>query len=78
MKVDTVEQQVTASTKKMIVTYEEQEYEVYLYWNNCDGYEIDFIGADTPEWAIEWDDNNDESLAYTLDSLSDELLEEVK
>lgn len=78
MKVDTVEKQDTAYTKKMIVTYEEQEYEILLHWNNWDGYELDFIGSDEPQWAIDWDDNNDESLAYTLDNLSDELLEEGK
>jgi hypothetical protein len=32
--------------------------------------------VDDPEWAINWEDNNDgESLAYVLDGLTEDVLE---
>jgi hypothetical protein len=68
----------TAYAKNMTIIYEGEEYEVLLYWNNWDGYELSFIGSDDPQWAIDWEDNNDESLALTLDGLTDEVLEEAK
>jgi hypothetical protein len=76
MIIEGVEKQETAYTKKMTITYEGQEYEVLLYWSNWEGYELDFIGSDEPQWAIDWEDNNEESLAYTIDSLTDQVIEE--
>jgi hypothetical protein len=76
MIIEGVEKQETAYTKKMTITYEGQQYDVLLYWNNSDGYDLDFVGSDEPQWAIEWEDNNEESLAYTLDSLTDQVIEE--
>lgn len=75
MIVEGVTKEETAYTKKMTVTYEGERYEVLLYWNNWTGYEIDFIGSDEPEWAINWEDNNEESLAFVLDDLTEEVLE---
>ncbi len=76
MIIESVTKQETAYTKQIFITYDGDSYEVLLYWNNLDGYELDFVGSDEPQWAIEWDDNNEESLAYTLDSLTDEVIEE--
>jgi hypothetical protein len=76
MIIEGVEKEETAYTKKMTITYEGQQYDVLLYWNSLDGYDLDFVGSDEPQWAIEWEDNNEESLAYTLDNLTDEVLEE--
>ena len=76
IEINAVTKEETAYAKKMTVTYEGQEYEVLLYWNNWDGYEIDFIGTDEPDWAINWEEGNDESLASTLDGLTDEVIEE--
>jgi len=78
MIIEGVSKQETSYAKEMTITYDGQQYEVLLRWNNWDGYELDFINSDEPEWAIEWEDNNEESLAYTLDSLTDEVLEDVK
>jgi hypothetical protein len=76
MIIEDVTKQETAYTKSMTVNYEGEQYEILLYWNNWDGYEIDFINSDEPEWAINWEDNNEESLAFTLDGLTDEVIEE--
>jgi hypothetical protein len=76
MIIEGVTKEETAYTKKMTLTYEGKEYEVLLYWNRWDGYELDFIGSDEPEWAVNWEDNNEESLAFTLDGLTDEVIEE--
>lgn len=76
MIIDSVTKQETAYCKQIFITYDGDNYEVLLYWNNSDGYELDFVGSDEPQWATEWDDNNEESLAYTLDSLTDEVIEE--
>jgi len=78
MIIEGVSKEETSYAKEMTITYDGQQYEVLLRWNNWDGYELDFINSDEPEWAIEWEDNNEESLAYTLDSLTDEVLEDVK
>ena len=76
MIIDSVTKQETAYSKQVFITYDGDNYEVLLYWNNFDGYQLDFVGSDEPQWAIDWDDNNEESLAYTLDSLTDEVIEE--
>ena len=75
MIIESVSKQETAYSKSITINYEGQEYEVLLYWNNWDGYELSFVNSDEPEWAINWEENNDESLAYTLDGLTDEVLE---
>ena len=69
----------TACDKEITLTYEGQEYAVRLHWDKWDGYEVTFTDIDDPEWAINWEDNNDgESLAYVLDGLTDEKLEEAE
>jgi hypothetical protein len=75
MIIESVLKQETAYSKSMTINYEGKEYEVLLYWNSWDGYELSFEGSDDPEWAVNWEDNNEESLAYTLDCLTDEALE---
>ena len=75
MEIKGITKEETAYDKEMTISYEGQEYEVVLHWDKWDGYDLRFINSDTPEWAIDWDDNNEESLAYTLDGLTDEVLE---
>lgn len=76
MEIETISKSETAYSKEIIFSYEGERYQIDLYWNNQDGYDIDFVGADEPEWATNWEDNNEESLAYTLDTLTDQTLEE--
>jgi hypothetical protein len=66
----------TAYDKEMTISYEGQEYSIILHWDKWDGYEIFFNDIDTPDWAIDWEENNDnESLAYLLDGLTEQILE---
>ena len=72
----------TAYDKYIQFTYEGETYSVYLHWDKWDGYEVNFTEIDKthnwiddPEWAISYEDNDVESLAYVLDNLSDETLE---
>jgi hypothetical protein len=65
----------TAYDKEITLTYEGEEYAVRLHWDKWDGYEITFTEVDEPDWAENWDDNSEESLAYLLDGLTDEILE---
>jgi hypothetical protein len=71
-----ISKEETAYDKEMTISYEGQEYEIVLHWDKWDGYDVRFTNADEPEWATNWEDNNDgESLAYVLDGLTDEVLE---
>ena len=76
MEIEAISKSETAYSKEIIFSYEGERYKVDLYWNNQDGYDIDFVGSDEPEWASNWEDNNEESLAYTLDTLTDQIVEE--
>jgi hypothetical protein len=54
-------------------TYKEQSYQLTLYWNSCDGYDIYWRSpTDTPEWVVNWNENEhqDKSLANYLDELT--------
>jgi hypothetical protein len=75
MEIKGVSKQETAYAKEMTISYKGEEYEVLLRWDNWDGYDLTFTNSNEPEWAITWEDNNEESLAYTLDCLTDEVLE---
>ena len=69
----------TAYDKEITFIYKRKTYSVLLHWDTYDGYDITFNDIDDPKWAINWEDNNDgESLAYVLDGLTDEKLEEVE
>jgi hypothetical protein len=82
IKVSSVKKEDTAWDKHIRLTYEDKEYLAILHWDKWDGYElISFIDPsgkwiDTPEWAINWEENNEKSLNYVLDELSDEKIEE--
>ena len=75
MEIKGISKDETAYAKEMTISYEGEEYEVLLRWDNWDGYDLTFTNSNEPEWAINWEDNNEESLAYTLDCLTDEVLE---
>ncbi len=75
IEINALSKEETSYTKEMTITYDGQQYEVLLHWNNWDGYEVTFTEVEEPDWAINWEDSNEESLAYTLDGLTDEMLE---
>jgi len=73
----------TAYDKTVRFIYEEKEYSVLLHWDMHDGYDLQFTELestrnfiDDPEWAILWEDSDEESLAQKLDNMSDQMLEE--
>lgn len=75
----------SAYDKYVQFTYEGESYSVLLHWDKHEGYELIFTdpekiyqSIDEPEWALNWEDNEVESLASVIDNLSDETLEEGK
>ena len=72
----------TAYDKYVQLTYAGESYSILLHWDKYDGYDLTFTKVDEtyttiddPDWAINWEDNEVESLASVIDSLSDEALE---
>lgn len=66
--------------KRLSFTYDGQEYNVLLHWDTYDGYDLNFLDekgrfTDTPDWAILFEDEIDDSLEGYLDELSDQVLE---
>ena len=66
----------TAWEKSINFTYQGQDYFDNLLWDNHNGYDLDFPECPAPEWYLIWEDNNENSLASTLDELSEKILEE--
>jgi hypothetical protein len=53
--------------------YEGEENEVFLFWNEFDGYELCWLPlSKTPDWAVNWDEqaHNNQSLESYLDDLT--------
>jgi len=84
LKVSSVEMENTAWDKFITFTYEGNEYRALLHWDKWDGYDlVTFFDLndikkwiETPDWAVDWDEHNEQSLNYLLDELSDEKIEE--
>ena len=71
------EREETAYDKRITFTYGGEEYRVLLHWDAYEGFDLNFLEEDgrtftaTPEWAVDWDENEIDSLQYRLDELSD-------
>ena len=83
MKINSVTKEETSYDKWIRFEYQGQEYSVLLHWDKWDGFDLTFTELDftrkwidAPDWAITWDESNEDSLGYTLEQLSDESLEE--
>jgi hypothetical protein len=76
MEIELISKEETSYVKEIIFTHNEEKYEVLLNWDSWSGYDITFKDREAPEWAVNWEDNNEESLAFTLDTLTDRTLEE--
>ena len=83
MEIKSVTKEETSYDKWIRFEYQGQEYSVLLHWDKWDGFDLTFTELDftrkwidAPDWAITWDENNEDSLGYTLEQLSDESLEE--
>lgn len=83
MKLKSVTKEETAYDKWITFEHEGQEYSAILHWDKWDGFDLTFteLGVyrawiETPEWAVMWEDKNNESLELKLDELTDEIIEE--
>jgi hypothetical protein len=70
----------TGWTKEITFEREGKTYLATLYWSNSDGYDLVFKNKtnQTPKWVEEWEDSQqygEESLEYTLDCLTEEVIE---
>jgi len=72
----------TAYDKRITFEREGVEYSVLLHWDSYDGYDLQFLDGrkfiSDPEWASEWQDSQqygEESLEYTLDSMTEDVIE---
>jgi hypothetical protein len=81
-------QEVNAWKRHIYFTYNGKDYEVNLFWDEQDGYELywledgksmrvvdgkgEFITA--PEWAIKYDDTGQNNLSMDLDELTYEMV----
>ena len=77
-----VTKQDTAYDKRITFEREGVEYSVLLHWDAYEGFELNFLDSraftSTPEWAICFEDEEGEgeSLEYSLDALTDKVIEE--
>jgi hypothetical protein len=83
IEIKSITKEETSYDKYVQFTYEGESYSVLLHWDKWDGFDLTFTELDrtrnwidAPDWAITWDENNEESLGYTLDQLTDEAIEE--
>jgi hypothetical protein len=80
LKISGVSKVEKSYEKQITFTRGEETYYATLYWESNDGFELAFVnadgkGIDTPEWAINWEEEEIESLEFTLDDLTDAELE---
>ena len=85
IEVQGITQEETAWDKWIHFTYEGEEYHAQLHWDKYEGYDLHFTDAtraanwiDDPEWVSKWQHAQQygaESLEYTLDCLTNEVME---
>lgn len=74
LKVKDIEHRYTAYTRAFTVTYRGKDFSGWLFWNENDGAWIDWVNVSEPDWAQDWDDNNEEGLITLIENLTDEEL----
>lgn len=72
IKIKECQERSIGTVKTIKFTYGEEEYVVRLYWTDTEGYELDFVSDNEPDWAIEWEakDHDDMSLEVYLDEMT--------
>ena len=70
-----VTKEETAYDKRIYFTYEGEQYIVLLHWDSHDGFDLTFLDEVSPDWADDWEGENEESLEFKLDELTDEVIE---
>ena len=72
MKITTLDKEIKSYIKSVRIERDGEVYLVDIFYDEYDGYEMTFIEyggkiIDTPEWALNWEETHNESLAYELD-----------
>ena len=84
LKVSSTSKVEKSYEKQITFTRGEETYYATLYWESNEGYELVFVNSygnaiDTPEWAVDWEEESNEfhedSLAFILDELTDAEIE---
>jgi hypothetical protein len=79
INIEGVTKEETGYEKRVSFTHQGKEYNVLLYWDFYDGFDLKFLDGRAfipmPDWASEWESEG-ESLAHTLDSLTDKVIEQ--
>jgi|LauGreDrversion4_1035100.scaffolds.fasta_scaffold657130_2 hypothetical protein len=88
LKISGVSKEERSYEKQITFTRGGSTYYARLYWESGEGFDLTFTNAEgesitTPKWAVDWEEEEqdltyEESLAFTLDQLTDEKLEEVE
>ena len=82
IEINGVTKEDTAYDKWVHFTYEGEQYHALLHWDMYDGFDLAFTDAvrtanwvKSPDWVWDWEGENEESLEFTLDQLTDEVIE---
>ena len=72
MKVTTLDIEIKAYVKSLRIERDGEIYRADLTYYEYEGYQLQFIDeneriASTPDWALEWEEDNKNSLEYELD-----------
>jgi hypothetical protein len=77
-----IDKEDTAWDKRICFEREGVEYSALLHWDSYSGYDLKFLEGrnfiPNPGWVNDWQDSQQygaESLEYTLDGLTNEVLE---
>jgi hypothetical protein len=76
LKVKGMRQEVDAWHRYIHFTREGKDYELTLFWDQFNGYEVMWRSVDgqgtgkAPDWANNWDEDHNESLVWWLDELT--------
>ena len=78
LTIKSVNKEDTGWVKEITLEREGETYLATLYWSDSDGYDLVFKTNPVPKWVEEWQDSQrygTESLEFTLDSLTEDVIE---
>jgi len=76
VKINDTTHEETGWKRYIHFTHDGEDYELTLFWDEFNGYEIYWRSHDiTPNWVVEWDSkaHNDMSFEHHLDELTWEM-----
>lgn len=84
IRIAEAKQQINAWQREITFNYLGLEYEVMLFWDQFNGYEIMWKRVDglrmfrPPVWVEKWESEHTDSLAWVLDDLSESEVASVR